>query len=68
MIPNSRSKRWLAAVLLAGLPTLLFSARLTAEQSAVRASRREEATIADAHRAIQDGSTTCRTIVQTKGS
>ncbi len=65
MISNGRSKRWLAAVLLASLPTLLLSSRLTAEQFAPRAFRVEEATIADVHRAIQDGSTTCRAIVQT---
>ena len=65
MIPNNRSKRLLAAVLLASLPALLLASRLTAEQSAPRPFRVEEATIADVHRAIQDGSTTCRTVVQT---
>src|SRR5258708_5975708 len=65
MISNGRSKRWLAAVLLASLPTLLLASRLSAEQSAPRPFRVEEATIADVHRAIQDGSTTCRAIVQT---
>jgi hypothetical protein len=63
MIPNGRSTRLLAALLLSGLPALLVSARVTTEQSAARKPRApasaraarafhvEEATIADVHRA-----------------
>src|SRR5260221_4724282 len=76
MIPNSRFPRWPAVVVLASLPTLLSSAGLTTEQSGARSPRArtsapaartfhvEEATIADVHRAIQEGTTTCRAIVQ----
>src|SRR3989442_4925723 len=66
MIPNGRSTRLLAALLLSGLPTLLVSARLTAEQSAARKPRAAparaassvhvgEATIADLQRALPEG-------------
>ena len=69
--------RLLAGLLLASLPAGLLSAGLTVGQAverkpragppsrAARAFRVEEATIADVHRAIQQGETTCTAIVQT---
>jgi amidase len=70
----SRVRRLLAALLLAGLSGGLLSAGLTAGQAAEpkpsvtppgrRAFHVEEATIADVHRAIQQGVTTCKAIVQ----
>src|SRR5919197_385785 len=73
---HSRTGRLLAALLLAGLPALLLSTDLTADQAVepkprvtspgrhVRMFRVEEATIADLHRAIQHGETSCQAIVQ----
>jgi amidase len=73
---HSRTGRLLAGLLLAGFPVLLLSTGLTADQAVERKprvtspSRRagmfrvEEATIADLHRAIQHGETTCQAIVQ----
>ena len=69
--------RLLAGLLLASLPAGLLSAGLTGGQAverkpragppsrAARAFRVEEATIADVHRDIQQGETTCTAIVQT---
>ena len=66
----------LAVVLLAGVPAGLLSAGLAAHQAVeprppapapsrnVRPFQVEEATIADVHRAIQQGETTCQKIVQ----
>ncbi len=73
---NRRTGRLLAGLLLAGLPVALLSAGLTADQAVARKPRVtsptrsastfrvEEATIADLHRAIQHGETTCKAIVQ----
>ncbi len=69
-------RRLMTAFLLASLSAGVWSARLAADQSAAskpRASARaatpkpfhvEEATIADVHRAIEQGETTCAAIVQ----
>jgi Asp-tRNA(Asn)/Glu-tRNA(Gln) amidotransferase A subunit family amidase len=74
---RGRAARLLAALLLAGLPAGLLSNNLTAGEAAERQPRApsparaartfrvEEATIADVHRAIQQGETTCQAIVQT---
>jgi amidase len=73
---RSRAGRLLAGLLLAGLSAGLLSAGLAAGQAAgqrppvtppgrsVRTFHVEEATIADVHRAIQQGETTCKAIVQ----
>ncbi len=73
---NNRTGRLLAALLLAGLAAALLSAGLAADQAVERKPRvtspsrgagpfrLEEATIADLHRAIQQGETTCKAIVQ----
>jgi amidase len=73
---HRRAGRVLAALLLAGLSAALLSAGLAAGQATAaktpspptsRSSRTfhvEEATIADVHRAIQQGNTTCKAIVQ----
>jgi amidase len=69
-------RRLLAGLLLASLPAGLLSAGLATDQGVerkprvgsprrvARAFRVEEATIADVHRAIQQGETTCKAIVQ----
>ncbi len=73
---HGRSGRLLAGLLLASLPAGLLSAGLTAGQAVEPKPRQtspgrgrtfavEEATIADVHRAIQQGETTCKAIVQT---
>jgi amidase len=74
---HGRTGRLLAGLLFASLPAGLLSAGPGAEQRAERTPRAtspargagpfhvEEATIADLHRAIQQGETTCRAIVQT---
>jgi amidase len=74
---HSRNGRLLAGLFLAGLGAVLLSASLTAGQAAERTPRVmsagrggrvyrvEETTIADVHRAIQQGETTCKAIVQT---
>ena len=74
---HGRSGRLLAGLLLAGLPAGLLSAGLTTGQAVARKPgvtspsrsarifRVEEATIADVHRAIRQGETTCEAIVQT---
>src|SRR5262245_42845540 len=77
MVPNSamfrtRAMRISTALMLAALPAVLLSARDTVEPQprgaqAARTSARfhvEEATIADVHRAIQQGDATCAAIVQ----
>ena len=76
-LQHIRAARLLAGLLLAGLPAGLLSAGLTTGQAvarkpgvttpsrSARAFRVEEATIADVHRAIQQGETTCKAIVQT---
>jgi amidase len=73
---HRRAGRLLAALLLAGLSAGLLSAGLAAGQATAvkapstpvsRSSRTfhvEEATIADVHRALQSGETTCKGIVQ----
>jgi Asp-tRNA(Asn)/Glu-tRNA(Gln) amidotransferase A subunit family amidase len=73
---NRRTGRLLAGLLLAGLPAGLLSAglrsgeaieqsrRATSPGRAARAFRVEEATIAEVHRAVQQGETTCKAIVQ----
>jgi Asp-tRNA(Asn)/Glu-tRNA(Gln) amidotransferase A subunit family amidase len=74
---HSCTRRLLAGLLLAGLAAGLLSASLTAGQAVDRRPRVtsagrgapgfrvEEATIADVHRAIRQGETTCRAVVQT---
>jgi amidase len=71
------TRRLIAGLLFAGAPAWVLSAGMTAEQARQAQApgpapvRRaplfhvEEATIADVHRAIQQGQTSCRTIVQT---
>jgi amidase len=73
---HSRTGRLLAWLLLAGLPAGLLSAGLSAGQAvepksppasprgSLRPFHVEEATIADVHRAIQQGETTCQAIVR----
>jgi amidase len=73
---HRRIGQLLAGLLLAGLPLLLLSTGLRADQAVerkprvtapsrpARMFRVEEATIADVHRAIQQGETTCQAIVR----
>jgi amidase len=75
-IPGGRIRRLLSGLCVAGVPAGLLSTGLLAGQArqpsaqaaprtrAVRPFHVEEATIADVHRAIQQGETTCTGIVQ----
>jgi amidase len=75
--PHGSIRRLLAGLLLAGVAALLLSTGLAASQArerkpqatsprgSTRPFRLVEATIADVHRAIQQGDTSCKAIVQT---
>jgi amidase len=75
--PHCSIRRLLAGLLLAGVAALLLSTGLAASQAperkpqatsprgSTRPFRLVEATIADVHRAIQQGDTSCKAIVQT---
>jgi amidase len=75
--PHCSLRRLLTGLLLAGVAALLLSTGLAASQAAerkpqapsprgsTRPFRLVEATIADVHRAIQRGDTSCKAIVQT---